>query len=157
MVPVTPIEAGRPAALAHALTMVTDMLSQFEQDGKRGLGNRSGAVSRNMGHGNVSSAGGGKIDDIGSCRQDADVLKVGKMLQVLACKLGFVGQNHFGRSGALPDLGSSGAVINLARAQGLEVIPTQIARVQSIAIKDNDVHSRFEWCRAFDLNTSGFR
>ena len=143
-IPVAEIRTGGPPALVHRAVVVADAVGQLQQQRERGLHHVGRAVVRHVRHHDATVAGRGHIDDVGARRQHADIDQPGQRLQLLAAEHHLVGQQGVGPGRPGDDVDGCGAVEYGKRPQPLQRFPRQVAGIGRRAVKDHDLHGRYD-------------
>ena len=132
--------------------MMPHCIANLQQQGKGKLRHRSRAVVRHIAYRNIPFAGGITVHYIVAGGQHAHQLNVGATGKGVLGEGRLVGHHDFCVANAVGDLMRLGEFIYCYIAKGFEAIPTQVAGVDCVTVKDNDFHRN----PPFGLKNNGF-
>ena len=125
--------------------MAADAVAQFKQQRRGKLGDRLGAVGRDVADVDALFACSGDVDDVVAGGQQTDEAHARTGGDDLAGKDRLVGEDDLGVADALDDEFGRGAVMHGQLPFAGEVVPAQVAGVQGCAVKYHDFHVCLHW------------
>ncbi len=118
--------------------MVADGVAQLEEQGEDVLGDRVGTVLRHVGHSDSQPGGGGDVDDVVAGREDGDEAQRFELGQGRAVEPGLVGEYDLRSARSFDDAIGRRTVVDGELAQYGETVPGIVARVEGVAVEDDD-------------------
>ncbi len=133
-VPEAEVFACRPASLMHFFGVVLHLLGDVQNVGKDHLGNRVGAIGRDVGDDDAMFFGSGGVYNVISGGKHTDVLQFGQCSHVFGSEHGFIGQQDFCTGSAFQYFSGSGTVVDATFTQSLQFVPAKVAGVGGIPV-----------------------
>lgn len=154
-IPVAEVRVLGPTIVANRLCMVTDAVGKFEEESEGGLGDRIGAVSRDVGNEDAALPGSGEIDHIDPRGGDADVFELWQGFEGGAVEEDFIGESGVGFVQAREHVPAGGAIVDDAFTERLEFLPGKITGIHGVTIEHDQFHARQNSWRSAHRNVCG--
>ena len=132
------ILACTPAAFDDAIVVGPHPVGQCQQQSEGVLGNRVGAIAYGITDNDVLLGSGFQVDIVVAAGGDADAAQARQGSQDSGIQHGFVDQQDISSNSSFKYGIRRSKVIDGQLAQRLELLPAQVARVESAPVEDDD-------------------
>jgi hypothetical protein len=124
--------------LPHGFTVVTDVVCQFQEKSKCSLRDGSGSVGWNICNNNLSFAGRRHVDNVVAGRRYADVPQRWQAANMVARNGNLVRQHDLSVARTLDYFAFVTPIVKRTWSKCFQVVPGKIARIQGIAVENDD-------------------
>ena len=140
--PVAELFGSYPVAVLDGFVMKADLVCELEKKSYSHLCCRESAVFRDVSDCDTSSPACFKVDYVEARGNNADILKIRKLIEYFFSKRGLVGNNSRGSRGMLYYLVGRCDVVCCNIAELLEGFPVKISGVGGRTVHDYDIHKQ---------------